>query len=513
MSEPVWVPCFNPNCQNTIPARLRCRGRNIPEHTGLWWLHLDKHAQARSRFQARQTTGDPPPPPSPQFSDSGPYCPGIDQLNVNSEFLFGDPPSLTQSLYAGPPPPQSLHSRSSKQSCSTSGCRKTSNAKCERKSCKGHCLNAGGCATVPDHRRPGDFSHFPGPPPSSQLPLSSSLLPSTAALVASWAPEASSVSQPLPSTSTPVLHVSGPPPASQPITHVRVPLSAPSTNAAPTIPIPSSTARGRQYYTAVVDRKGVNVEAECEARCVEKAKADVTLKLATSAIAIFCWTSKMKPTPLEVQGLVVDGYLQITRMILDRVGIAGDIFCFYRFGMRSWMSVEVDYVAKIKDALRLDGIPVLLLKASSVEECDGIDELLCPSVPLDLLTKPFSISERRSHFKEYSEAREVICSRSRPPPSHPPPSSRPPPSSHRPQRFLSQPPPLSKPREHRSLSQPPKRLRGTTPPSDTETSLKCSRKTSPCQVRVKTERVKTEPESPKTLRPVPEEIIEISTFL
>ncbi|THU78305.1 hypothetical protein K435DRAFT_811666 [Dendrothele bispora CBS 962.96] len=403
-----------------IPCRLKCKGKSVPEHAGLWyqtcwqchffrWLHPEKYALAQRAYQERISNGNnTPPPSSPQFSDAGldeisveelqltseffndfylSYCPGAEQSLLNDQSLSHErpvlhvpsrtchipPPPMSQSsrfldiplpshhislpppesLY-GPPPPASQSSRSRNlQECPEQGCRKPKNGKCGNGLCKGHCIDRGGCAQVPDHKPPlSSLSQYM--PYSSTQPSSSLFVqPTSSDTILLTGDPQPLLSQPPPPSSQPRILSSTtssqqPPLSSQP----RIPLSSTSANTNTA----RGASRGAQYYTQTTDKEGVNIEMERASLRQEKVKGDVISRLAASEVAVFAYSTSARPLPRIIQGEVVNNRIQMTQAILDKVRISGDSFFYYRYGMRSWMEAESDTVVQLSDAMKVDGI-------------------------------------------------------------------------------------------------------------------------------------------------------------
>lgn len=213
--------------------------------------------------------------------------------------------------------------------------------------CKTHCLSSGGFAGVSGHKPP------------------------VSAILSSW-----------PALSN-LLNSSKPPSNSHSSTSK--PLSTSKARSPP--------SHNAQYFTQVASNDSSNVEAACAVQGAERVEVESIAKLASTKVAIYRYVSVARPTPFILQGRVIANRLQMTGEILAKVRITSTLLQHYQYRMQCWVLTKVDSVLLLEDGLKLDGAPVIFLKAltelTDLEEFDDILALAKQSS--DLLMQPASL--------------------------------------------------------------------------------------------------------------------------
>ncbi|THU93142.1 hypothetical protein K435DRAFT_799936 [Dendrothele bispora CBS 962.96] len=348
------------------------------------------------RFRDPQPDDPPTPAPSPEFTSMS---------------------TLPQPWSQGPP----LSSQIQVDTCSNPNCISRVNQACPNARCKTHCGEIGGCH-ITNHRRAAEqlrsssqSSSLANPPPVSITQMGPpaqhpSRIDNYTQILTQTSP--SSAASITTQTSPPVSQPSAIP--SKPVSSGHAAASFITPPAAQLLPdsaIPSkpiSSGRQPQHYTelhAEAAESRRREESKRQAVRQEHDKARQFTKQVNSTVMVMAWIDSTEPIPFELQGEVVDGNFTIGQHILDRAGIVGSTFHYYRHGMRRWLSCTVPHIVKVNSPQQLfvDGVPALLLRLPSVKECDGLDSLLKPIVPVvptSLLTQPRSLAARRKDLSQ-----------------------------------------------------------------------------------------------------------------
>ncbi|KAE9397728.1 hypothetical protein BT96DRAFT_940732 [Gymnopus androsaceus JB14] len=150
---------------------------------------------------------------------------------------------------------------------------------------------------------------------------------------------------------------------------------------------------GTNTASIVASNDSSNVEAACAVQGAERVEVESIAKLASTKVAIYRYVSVARPTPFILQGRVIANWLQMTGEILAKVRITSTLLQHYQYRMQCWVLTKVDSVLLLEDGLKLDGAPVIFLKAltelTDLEEFDDILALAKQSS--DLLMQPASL--------------------------------------------------------------------------------------------------------------------------
>ncbi|THU79425.1 hypothetical protein K435DRAFT_875481 [Dendrothele bispora CBS 962.96] len=362
-----YCPCpLCPPCQIWIPWRQTTHDDN--GNLGRYFLACD-HKHSTDGRKCRYYVLEDTPPTSPELSD-GPFSPPPTiYSDSTNEPAMSQVPTHTLSGWSGPPAP-APSSRSMEPSvCSVPSCTRQLNQQCSNSRCKKCCIEMGGCTAVYSHR-PASLAA----PTSTQTPYPSTQL------------------SPYPSTQL----------SSYPSTEP----STSQANSSPTMDsnVPSTKRTPRFYTQLAADAAEERRQLELKRQTVRKEfdQARGATKQYESTVVLVAWLddSEMEPTPVEVQGAVVNGTFTIDDSVLCRVGIEDLDFEYYRHGLSRFVGGKAPHVVKIStpQQFMLDGVPTILLRRVSVKTCYGLDQLLVPKlpvVPTTLLAQPRSVHNRR----------------------------------------------------------------------------------------------------------------------
>ncbi|KAL0063617.1 hypothetical protein AAF712_009474 [Marasmius tenuissimus] len=144
---------------------------------------------------------------------------------------------------------------------------------------------------------------------------------------------------------------------------------SPPPSAQPPLPLASQPWPATQVDTTIDDhRKRSHAAAEA---------SKALTWLAFSTVTIFAWVTPLKPRPIEVQGLVVEGRFTVIEDILHWLCLDADhSFLYYCPGMASWVDVTVGHVIELSAMLKVDNLPVVLLSSLDITKWEGFDRLL-----------------------------------------------------------------------------------------------------------------------------------------
>ncbi|THV07192.1 hypothetical protein K435DRAFT_848528 [Dendrothele bispora CBS 962.96] len=360
--------------------------------------------------------------------------------NIPSTSTFSplEIPSTYPTLWSQGPAPSFRPSSQQIQvnTCGVPGCDSKLNQACPNARCKTHCAEIGGCHITNHCRAAEQRSSAVGPTPTDSISLLTSMPPSSQPQLSvpppAFQPHTSLLTGSL-SSSQPHSFIP-PPPSFQPHS------TTPPTSSASFIPPPPSSqlcsttpltlsAREAQCYTQLhADAAESQRQQELKRTAVrqELDKAQESTKQVNSTVMVMTWLDSTEPIPFEVQGEVIDGNFVIDHQTLCRAGIEGTQFHYYHHGMQCWLAGSIPHVVKVNSPqqLCLDGVPVLLLRDISVKECDGLNSLLRPTLPLtskEILTKPRSITTQQKDLSKELEMLTIAQSKQRS--THPEPLS------------------------------------------------------------------------------------------
>ncbi|EEB92461.1 hypothetical protein MPER_09022, partial [Moniliophthora perniciosa FA553] len=108
-------------------------------------------------------------------------------------------------------------------------------------------------------------------------------------------------------------------------------------------------------------------------------------KASEGSVIVYGYISEEQPDPIIVQNtpndpdLIKGHFLKLSRSVLNRLGIHDNHFKVFTKSFRRFTGVIVDHLVNLKeDALTSSSKPVVVVKASSVARCDGLDDLVSP---------------------------------------------------------------------------------------------------------------------------------------
>ena len=130
----------------------------------------------------------------------------------------------------------------------------------------------------------------------------------------------------------------------------------------------------------------------------------------------------MAPEPVEIQEDIIYPHFILSAPILQQAGLVDEnhaamsTFSHYRFAFYSWAKVSIEHVVDLKSAPKIDGVPVILLKAPQVVRCPNIDNVLglCKASSGPHNT---ALATRRNELAQRLNMLEVQALRSSVPPS------------------------------------------------------------------------------------------------
>ncbi|THU97982.1 hypothetical protein K435DRAFT_796073 [Dendrothele bispora CBS 962.96] len=345
-------------------------------------------------------------PPSESSQSSPPPYPS--QVPPSSQ-LAGWAPSTSSVPHAEwlSSPPTTSHPNVQLTSCAVPECNSVPNARCDNGRCQKHCAELGGCKSVYKHRQASRNSSSPSPP--SSVPLTSELSHPDMSKPPSAMSKPSATSKP-PSTA------SKPPSATS-----TAPKPLPATSDVVSISMPTTAlAREPQFFSrlhADAAEKRRQNEAK-RAACRDEVNQGLeSTRQFNSTVILMGWVEDaVEPTPFEVQGAVINGNFTVNEHILQRAGIEGTHFHYYRHGMGRFVAAEAPHVFKVinGDQFKLDGHPIILLRHPSVKNCAGIDAILQPTFRAptkDTLTQPGMLSQRHKDLSTKLAALTITESR------------------------------------------------------------------------------------------------------